>query len=194
MDDKIDMESPAAHFASPAPEGNAKEKRCNPSSSEMADLSTVAEPKKDTIDARRLLTEEERAKMLSRIHSLVYWVGMLIPEHELLGGSEIDLREVVYNLTTKEHLTDDEVAEVHELIELLRTKERSLERRLAHDPVTTSTAKDLLSEICGLLRAIDELRETESQEHAEFSKQEVMKRVEDAKRWQRFLEAIEPSS
>ena len=42
-----------------------------------------------TIDARHLLTSEERSKMLSRIHSLVYWVGMLIPEHEVLGGTEI---------------------------------------------------------------------------------------------------------
>lgn len=158
----------------------------------MTEPSSPTQSGRETIDARRLLTEEERAKMLSRIHSLVYWVGMLIPEHELLGGSEIDLREVVYNLTTKEHLTDEEVAEVHELIDLLKAKERSLEKRLAHDPMTVGTAKDLLSEICGLLRAIDELRETGSQEHAEFSKREVMSRVEDAKRWQRFLEAIQP--
>ncbi len=158
----------------------------------MTGPSVPLESRKDTIDARRLLTDEERAKMLARIHSLVYWVGMLIPEHELLGGGEIDLREVVYNLTTKEHLTDDEIDEIHELIDLLKAKERSLERRLVHDPMTTGTAKELLSEICGLLRAIDELRATESQEHAEFSKQEVMKRVEDAKRWQRFLEAIKP--
>lgn len=153
-----------------------------------------ARPGTETIDARRLLTEEERAKMLSRIHSLVYWVGMLIPEHELLGGSEIDLRDVVFKLTTKEHLTDEEVAEIHELIDLLKAKERSLEKRLARDPMTVGTAKEMLAEVCGLLRAIDELRETESPEHAEFSKRAVMSRVEDAKRWQRFLDAIQSHS
>ncbi|MBN1676941.1 MAG: hypothetical protein JW880_00220 [Candidatus Thermoplasmatota archaeon] len=158
----------------------------------MTGPSVPLESRKGAIDARSLLTDEERAKMLARIHSLVYWVGMLIPEHELLGGSGIDLREVVYNLTTKEHLTDDEVDEIHKLIDLLKAKERSLERTLAHDPMATGTAKELLAEICGLLRAIDELRSTESQEHAEFSAQEVMKRVGDAKRWQRFLEAIKP--
>lgn len=148
----------------------------------------------DTFDARRLLTEEERAKMLARIHSLVYWVGMLIPEHELLGGREMDLREIVFRLTTKEHLSEDEVAEIRELIDLLKAKERSLERSLAHDPMTTGTAKELLAEICGLLRAIDELRETESPEHGEFRKQDVMRRIEDAKRWQNFLEAIKPEA
>lgn len=142
------------------------------------------------IDARRMLTPEERAKMLARIHSLVYWVGMLIPEHEILGDSEIDLREVVYNLTTKEDLTPEDVAKVNELIRLLKAKERSLESRLAKDPMTVDTARSLLEETCGLLRAIDELRSVESLEKAEVRKQELMTRVEDARRWQKFLDAV----
>jgi hypothetical protein len=128
--------------------------------------------------------------MLARIHSLVYWVGMLIPEQELLGGSEIDLREVVFKLTSKQDLTAEEIREVHELIRLLTEKERSLERHLSRDPMTVRTAKDLLAEICGVLRAVDELRSVESPERAEFKKSEVMKKVEDAKRWQHFLDSI----
>jgi len=143
-----------------------------------------------SIDARKLLTPDERAKMLARIHSLVYWVGMLIPEKELLGDSEIDLREVVYDLTNKEDLTDEDVKKVHELIALLKSKEKSLEKKLANDPMNVEAAKNLLEEICGLLRAIDELRSVESVEKAEFSKKEVMSRVEDAKRWQKFVDAI----
>jgi len=143
-----------------------------------------------SIDARRLLTPDERAKMLARIHSLVYWVGMLIPEHELLGDSEIDLREVVYNLTNKDELSREDEAKVNELISLLKGKEKDLEKRLAHDPMNVEAAKNLLEETCGLLRAIDELRSVESVEKAEFRKQEVMSRVEDAKRWQKFVDAI----
>lgn len=142
--------------------------------------------------AWKLLTEEERAKMLARIHSLVYWVGMLIPERELLGDSEIDLREVVYNLTNKEKLSDEDVAKVNELIRLLKDKERSLESKLAHDPLTLNAAKELLEEVCGLLRAIDELRSVETPEKAEFRKQDLLSRIEDAKRWQHFLESIKP--
>jgi hypothetical protein len=145
------------------------------------------------IDGRNLLTPEERAHMLSRVHSLVYWVGMLIPEHELLGDSEIDLREVVYNLTTKEQLSPEEVAEVHELISLLKAKEKSLEKKLALDKMTIDAAKGLLEEVCGILRAIDELRSVESVEKAEFRKNEVLSRIEDAKRWQKFVEAIKPT-
>jgi len=142
--------------------------------------------------AWKLLTNEERAKMLARIHSLVYWVGMLIPERELLGDSEIDLREVVYNLTNKEELSAEDIAKVNELIRLLKAKEHSSESKLAHDELTLKAATDLLEEICGLLRAIDELRSIETPEKAEFRKQEVMSRIEDAKRWQHFLESIKP--
>jgi hypothetical protein len=142
------------------------------------------------IDARSTLSPEQRGKMIARIHSLVYWVGMLIPEEEILGGSEIDLREVVYDLTTKEKLTNDDISRVHELIGLLKEKERSLETSLTRDQMTVTTAKDLLEEICGLLRAIDELRSVETVEKAEFRKQEVMSRIEDAKRWKKFMDSI----
>lgn len=142
------------------------------------------------VDASRLLTPEERAKMLSRIHSLVYWVGMMIPEHEVLGGSEIDLRQVVYDLVTKEELTPEDRRKVDELIAQLRMKARSLEAKLAKDTLVVEKAKELLEEICGLLKAIDELRTAESKELAEFRKRELMGKIDDARRWQRFVDSI----
>lgn len=144
------------------------------------------------VDARRLLTAEERAKMLARIHSLVYWVGMLVPEREILRGSEIDLRELVFKLTNKDELTTEEEAQVKELIGLLREKERTLEKRLAKDPMTFETAQSLLEETCGLLKAMDELRTLESPERAEVRRKEMMSRVEDARRWKRFADSIRP--
>ena len=150
------------------------------------------EPEVSTIDGRTLLTSEERSKMISRIHSLVYWVGMLIPEHEVLAGTEIDLREVVYDLTNKEVLTTEDVKRANQLIDLLRSKERGLEEKLSHDQMTLEAAKGMLEEVCGLLRAIDELRSAESIQKAEFNKKQLMTRVEDAKRWQKFVESIKP--
>jgi hypothetical protein len=156
----------------------------------LALLSAVQPSDEQLVDARRLLTPEERAKMIARIHSLVYWVGMLIPEHEILGDSEIDLRQVVYNITTKEHLSEDDIAQVNSLIQALKGKERELERHLKKDELTVQAAKELLEEICGLLRAVEELRTVETPAKAEFRKQEVLGRMEDAKRWRRFLEAV----
>ena len=167
--------------------------KSHPRSLMPSDSSIDAPIEGEGIDARMLLTSEERAKMLARIHSLVYWVGMLIPEREILDDSEIDLREVVYNLTSKEKLTPDDIAQVNKLIGFLKAKERGLEKSLAHDPMTLDGAKGLLEEICGLLRAIDELRSVETPEKAEFRKRDVLSRIEDAKRWQKFVESITPT-
>ena len=88
----------------------AKGSKCHPQALMTGDSVTKTAGETGGIDARLLLTGEDRAKMIARIHSLVYWVGMLIPEHETLGDSEIDLREIVYNLTSKEKLTPDDIA------------------------------------------------------------------------------------
>jgi hypothetical protein len=148
----------------------------------------------DILDASRLLTAEDRARMLSRIHSLVYWVGMLVPEQELLGDSNVDLRETVFKLTTKDSLTSEDREAADELVRLLRAKERELEKKLAHDPMTVDTANGLLEEICGLLKAMDDLRAAESPDAAQVRKRELMARIEDAKRWQKFVEEIRPGS
>ncbi len=130
--------------------------------------------------------------MLSRIHSLVYWVGMLIPEHEVLGGTEVDLREIVFDLTTKDKLTSQDTTKVNRLIDQIRKRESELEKKLEHDKLTLDAAKGMLEEICGLLRAMDELKSVDSPEKAEFSKKDLMNKVEAAKRWQKFVEAIAP--
>jgi len=157
------------------------------------DSSTETSPTEGLIDARRLLTPEERAMMLARIHSLVYWVGMLVPEHEILGGLEIDLRELVFKLTNKDDLTAEEKGQADELIRMLREKEHTLEKRLKNDPMTYETAKSLLEETCGLLKAIDELRTLETPDRAQVRRKEMMSRIEDARRWKRFADSIRPT-
>lgn len=156
-------------------------------------VSASLRPPPGPVDGRRLLTNEERSRMIDRIHSLVYWVGMLVPEHELIGGKEIELREVIYNLTSREQLTQHDIDQAHELIALLKAREKVLEEKLQHDPLSVDTAKGILEEVCGLLRAIDELRSVETVEKAEFSKTQLLKRIEDAKRWQKFVQTIRPN-
>lgn len=146
------------------------------------------------VDARRFLTPDERARMLAQIHSLVYWVGVLVPNHEVVRGEEIDLRQIVFNLTTKDDLTDEEAQEVQTLIIALKDKEHSLEGSLAHDPLTYDAAKAMLEETRGLLKAIDDLRAVETPEKAEVAKQAVLAKVQDARRWQKFVEQIMPKA
>jgi hypothetical protein len=41
------------------------------------------------------LTEEDRRRILGRIHSLLFWLGKFIPEEELLEGEKVPLRDVI---------------------------------------------------------------------------------------------------
>jgi len=129
---------------------------------------------------------------MATIHSMVFWVGVLIPEWELVGGHEVELRETVYRLTTKVHLTDEDIQRIDSLSKLLIAREKMLERKLAHDPMTVDAAKVLMEEIRGLLRAVDDLRSAETEELASVVKDEVMARIEDARRWKDFIEKVKP--
>lgn len=157
----------------------------------MSDTDGPGPPVK-VVDGRRLLAEDERERMVATLHSLVFWVGVLIPEWELVGDREIELREIVYRLTTKEHLTEEDVQRIGDLVGLLGAREKELERKLAHDPMTVDAAKALLDETRGLLKAIDDLRSAETDEHASVGKDEVMARIKDARRWKEFVEQIRP--
>jgi hypothetical protein len=149
-------------------------------------------PAEGAVDGRRLLAKEERDRMIATIHSMVFWVGVLIPEWELVGDKEIELRETVYRLSTKDELTPEDLRRIDDLVALLTERERELERRLAHDPMTVDAAKALLEEIRGLLKAIDDLRSAETDEHASVGKDEVLSRMDDARRWKEFVESIKP--
>ena len=144
-------------------------------------------------DGRQMLSEDERHKMISTIHSMVFWVGVLVPEYEIVGDEEIELRDVVYDLTTKKDLTADDIARIDNLFGLIKTRERELERKLAHDPMTLDAAKELMDEIRGLLRAMDDLRFAETDDHVEVGKAEVLSRVKDAQRWKDFVDQIKPT-
>ncbi|MBU1158892.1 MAG: hypothetical protein KKE24_06110 [Candidatus Thermoplasmatota archaeon] len=144
-------------------------------------------------DGRQMLTESERHKMMSTIHSMVFWVGVLIPEYEIIGDEAIELRDIVYDLTTKKDLTAEDIAKIEKLFGMIKTRERELEHKLAHDPMTMEAAKALMDEIRGLLRAMDDLRFAETDDHAEVGKEEVLARVKDAQRWKDFVDQIKPT-
>ncbi|HUV61142.1 MAG TPA: DUF5788 family protein [Thermoplasmata archaeon] len=145
-----------------------------------------------TTDMSHLLTDEERQKLISTIHSMVYWVGVLVPEYEMLENHKVELRDIVYRLVTKEHLTDEDKAKMEALITSLKKKEHDLEHTLSHDPMTVQAGKALMAEISGLFKAIDQLRSAESEDDADIGKKDAMSRIDDARRWHTFIKDIKP--
>ena len=158
----------------------------------MEDERTGPARPEDAVDGHRLLTEAERGKMISTIHSMVFWVGVLIPRYQLVGGLEVELRDTVYRLTTKEHLSPDDVERLDRLLVQLRVREKELEHSLEHDRMTVDAAKSLVERIRGLLKAMDDLRFAESEDHALAKKDEVVARLEDARRWHDFMKQVRP--
>ncbi len=135
------------------------------------------------------LTDRERAAIISRIHSLLFWVGKFIPQHEIVQGREIDLRDVIFQFVSKDDPTPDEIQRAKDLADLLETKARALEKEIKDREVTKANAYLMLDEICGLLRAVDDLRNSHG-DVTEYQKTALMVKVNDERRWLQFVDEL----
>ena len=135
------------------------------------------------------LSENDRRAIISRIHSLLYWVGMFVPQVEIVNGKRVDLRDVVYQFVSKEDPSLEEVQGARALSDMLDRKARELELEIRERDLTKVHAYQLLDEICGLLRAVDELRNSHGKT-AKFKMLALMAKVNDERRWLQFVEQI----
>ncbi len=135
------------------------------------------------------LSESERRAVLSRIHSLLFWVGKFIPEHEIVEGRQIDLRDVIYQFVSKANPSPEEVQGAKDLADILENKARELEKQIKDREVTRDHAYLMLDEICGLLRAVDELKNSHG-DLARYQKTALMAKVNDERRWLQFIDQI----
>jgi hypothetical protein len=135
------------------------------------------------------LTPEERKKILSRIHSLLYWVGENVPDTEELDGRKVPLKDVVFRFITEMQPNEDTVRSAHELAGALERKARSLEKDLRLEQMERETAYQVMHEALGLLRAVDELRDIKLADR-NLKARELMSKVSDEKRWLDFLQKV----
>jgi hypothetical protein len=135
------------------------------------------------------LTEENRRRILSRIHSLLFWLGKFIPEEEMLAGEKVSLREVIFRYIMKENPSPEEVQGALDLAGTLEEKARQLEKELHEGLLTKGEAHIILDEICGLLRAVDDIRKSKGA-NASIRVKAIMNRVQDERRWLNFVKKI----
>lgn len=135
------------------------------------------------------LTPEERERILSRFHPLLFWVGENVPDAEELDGRNLPLRDVVFRFITEQQPDEDTVRNAHMLARSLESKARSLERDLRLEPMERETAYRVMHEALGLLRAVDELRDIKLDDR-DLKARELMSKVSDEKRWLSFLQKI----
>lgn len=141
------------------------------------------------VNGSERLSDGDRAAIVSRIHSLLFWVGKFIPQHEIVEGREIDLRDVIFKFISEENPSPEDIQGAMELADILERKARDLEKHLNDREVTRVNAYRILDEVCGLLRAVDELRNSHG-DLAKYQKTALMAKVNDEKRWLQFIEQL----
>ncbi len=141
-------------------------------------------------NTERALTEEDRRKIVARIHSLLFWVGKLIPEHLDVEDRSLPLRDIVYHYMENENPSPEQTKDALALATMLERRANSLEEEIKHDEaLTRREACDIMNEVTGLLRAVDEIRWADS-ESAKIKRKTLMSRIEDNKRWQKFIKEV----
>jgi hypothetical protein len=135
------------------------------------------------------LTRDDRARIISRIHSLLFWVGEMVPQEIEEGGRSIHLRDVVFRYLTNEHPTEEDRRDAAALAELLDRHVLEIESEIKGGDISRAQACSLMDEARSYLRAVDELLSVQAEE-TEVKRQELMARVEDARRWKHFVERV----
>ncbi len=142
------------------------------------------------VDMDGILEEEERRRIIKRLHSMLAWVGSVIPVKEIIRGKQIDLRRTIKELITKPVLSRDDIEKARILAKGIAERERYIEEVIIHGDITEEQAIQLLEEARGLLRAMEDLKGIREKGKAIEAKEILLKKVDDEKRWKQFLDGI----
>jgi hypothetical protein len=145
------------------------------------------------VDYDGILTKDERKKIITRIESAFGWLGATIPEEIKLADTKFKLREEIQRLIMKKNLTPEESGRIEKIIMLLKDRGKRLKTKVKTDSLTEQEAMELSDKICGILRAVHELRELVKKaptSRALDAKQELMNDIEDTKRWLKYTKKI----
>ncbi len=144
---------------------------------------------KDACSGPGVLTSGDRGKIISRIHSLLFWVGEIIPQEIQIEDRTVKLRDVVFNYLIAENPTEEERKDAEVLAVLLDKHVKEVETEILRGDIGRAEACELMNEARSYLRAVDELRASKGDE-AELKRHDLMNRVEDARRWQQFVDKV----
>ncbi len=145
-----------------------------------------------TTGQQRLITPEERRRLELRLHRLLVWVGVATPFEFELEGKVVPLHEIVWDLLSKDCLTEEEKENVRKLMWKLMAHEKVDEDILhGNSRLTESDAKKIFHEAAGLLRAIMSLKSLLGEkEFCNVRSTASRRRMEDARYWLDFLKQI----
>ncbi|TQD24928.1 DUF5788 family protein [Methanolobus vulcani] len=105
------------------------------------------------------ISDRDRAKLLKRLHSSLFWVGEEIPYKVKVNEEEVNLHEIVWEIVNKPRIERNDIENIDKLLKLLYAKEKECEECLEHGHISSEEAHEILETAGGVRRAIMDLKE-----------------------------------
>lgn len=103
------------------------------------------------------MNERQREQLLERVDDLSGNVGGAIPEEITVQGTEVDLKEFVFEVKRLEEIPDEERERVEEMKLALKRERLSRKYRIERDDITYEEGERLVHSIEGIDRALNAL-------------------------------------
>lgn len=131
------------------------------------------------------------AKCKYRFDRILGWVGISEPEEVEIEGEKVPVREFVFKLVSKKHLSESDIEAAQQLIKKLEKVKKIDEEKLLHASKGEAQTEALCLETAGLIRAILTLHDIITKEQcAEVKGKCKQYRIEDWRGWLDYLRQL----
>jgi hypothetical protein len=133
------------------------------------------------------MAEYERKRLLDKTRRNSGTIGADLPETVTVQGTEVDLREFVFECKRLETIPEEERERLEEMKRRLKRERLARKQRIAEDDVSRETAEGLVEDIRGIDRAITALEGIDSPSYSETLRR---KELQDARRLLSLVEQL----
>jgi hypothetical protein len=133
------------------------------------------------------LSDERREELLARIQRGGATIGQRIPESVEIAGTEMNLKEFVWETKKQGVVPPEERDRVRSVRSNLKEERERLKERLDEEPLTVAEAEELADTIVGIDRALAALKKLRE---PDFGREARDREIEDNRRWVKFIDNI----
>lgn len=133
------------------------------------------------------LSDRRRQELLERVQRKSATVGQQLPESVEIQGTEMNLKEFVWETKRQGTVPPELRDRVREVRAKLTTERKERKQRLESAELTEREGKALAQSIVGIDRAISALQNLQEPDIADSARQA---NVESSRRWVSFLDTI----
>ncbi|MFQ3293299.1 MAG: hypothetical protein ACI9PP_001319 [Halobacteriales archaeon] len=135
------------------------------------------------------MDEAEREELLETISSRSATVGHQLPECVTVQGTEMNLKEFVFETESLDRLPPGERERIESVRQQIHEERQACKQRLETDEsLTGAEGEELARKIIGLDRALNALRNLHRQ--GEFAEEARRQKIADADRWISFVDRL----